>query len=93
MKQKRLEFKGYFPLPFIDQVLDALARQKYFSFLDYLSRVYHQISISPKDQDKRTLPTHGLFFPTKYNPLVFVMHLQPSKELSLPYFLTLSMNV
>ena len=26
--------KDHFPLPFIDQVLDTLARKKYFSFLD-----------------------------------------------------------
>jgi hypothetical protein len=29
--------KYYFPLPFTDQVLDTLARKKYFSFLDGFS--------------------------------------------------------
>lgn len=29
--------KDHFPLPFIDQVLDTLARKKYFSFLDCFS--------------------------------------------------------
>lgn len=27
-------FRDYFPLPFVDQVLDTLSRKKYFSFLD-----------------------------------------------------------
>jgi len=30
-------FRDYFPLPFIDQVLDTLSRKKYFSFLDGFS--------------------------------------------------------
>ena len=45
--------KDYFPLPFIDQVLDTLAGKKYFSFLDGFIG-YNQIQISPKDQDKTT---------------------------------------
>ena len=40
--------KDYFPLPFIDQVLDTLAGKKYFSFLDGFSR-YNQIRITPED--------------------------------------------
>eukprot|EP00253_Pinus_taeda_P022552 PITA_22552 len=45
--------KDHFPLPFIDQVLDGLARKKFFSFLDGLSG-YNQIQINPEDQDKAT---------------------------------------
>jgi hypothetical protein len=45
--------KDYFPLPFIDQVLDTLARKKYFSFLDGFSG-YNQIQLAPEDQDKTT---------------------------------------
>jgi hypothetical protein len=45
--------KDYFPLPFIDQVLDTLSRKKYFSFLDGYSR-YNQILIALEDQDKTT---------------------------------------
>ena len=45
--------KDYFPLPFIDQVLDTLAGKKYFSFLDGYSG-YNQIRIAPEDQDKTT---------------------------------------
>ena len=45
--------KDYFPLPFIDQVLDALAGKTYFSFLDGFSG-YNQIRIALEDQDKTT---------------------------------------
>jgi len=45
--------KYYFPLPFIDQVLDTLAGKKYFFFLDEFSR-YNQIQIALEDQDKTT---------------------------------------
>ena len=45
--------KDYFPLPFIDQVLDTLSRKHYFSFLDGYSG-YNQILIAPGDQDKTT---------------------------------------
>jgi hypothetical protein len=45
--------KDYFPLPFIDQVLDTLAGKRYFSFLDGYSG-YNQIQIAPEDQDKTT---------------------------------------
>jgi hypothetical protein len=45
--------KDYFPLPFIDQVLDTLEGNKFFSFLDGFNG-YNQIQISPKDQEKTT---------------------------------------
>ena len=43
--------KDYFPLPFIDQVLDTLVGKKYSSFL-YGFSGYNQIQIAPEDQDK-----------------------------------------
>ena len=45
--------KDHFPLPFIDQVLDGLARTKFFYFLDGFSG-YNQFQITPEDQDKTT---------------------------------------
>jgi hypothetical protein len=45
--------KDHFPLPFIDQVLDTLARKNFFSFLDGFSG-YNQIHITLEDQDKTT---------------------------------------
>ena len=43
--------KDHFPLPFIGQVLEGLAGNKFFSFLDRFSR-YNQIQICTEDQDK-----------------------------------------
>ena len=43
--------KDHFPLPFIDQMLDRLARHPHFYFLDGYY-VYNQIAIAPKDQEK-----------------------------------------
>ena len=45
--------KDHFPLPFIDQLLDGLARNKLFSFLDGFNG-YTQIQICLEDQDKTT---------------------------------------
>nr|GEW32104.1 reverse transcriptase domain-containing protein [Tanacetum cinerariifolium] len=45
--------KDHFPLPFMDQMLERLARNEYYCFLDgFLS--YFQIPIDPKDQEKTT---------------------------------------
>nr|GEU72990.1 reverse transcriptase domain-containing protein [Tanacetum cinerariifolium] len=43
----------HFPLPFMDQMLERLAGNEYYCFLDGFSR-YFQILIDPKDQDKTT---------------------------------------
>ena len=45
--------KDYFPLPFIDQMLDRLAGHPHFCFLDEYSG-YNQIAIAPKDHKKTT---------------------------------------
>ena len=45
--------KDYFPLPFIDQILDRLAGYEYYYILDgYLG--YDQIAIALEDQEKTT---------------------------------------
>ncbi|GJZ58386.1 reverse transcriptase domain-containing protein [Tanacetum coccineum] len=45
--------KDHFPLPFMDQMLERLAGNKYFYFLDgYFG--YFQIPIDPMDQEKTT---------------------------------------
>nr|GEX65471.1 hypothetical protein [Tanacetum cinerariifolium] len=43
--------KDHFPLPFMDQMLEGLAGNEYYSFLDGFSG-YFQIPIDPKDQEK-----------------------------------------
>ncbi|XP_042449055.1 uncharacterized protein LOC122033980 [Zingiber officinale] len=45
--------KDHFPLPFIDQMLERLAKHSYFCFLDGYSGFY-QIPIHPNDQEKTT---------------------------------------
>ena len=45
--------KDHFPLPFIDQILERLAGQQYYCFLDGYSG-YNQVAVHPEDQDKTT---------------------------------------
>nr|GEW72870.1 reverse transcriptase domain-containing protein [Tanacetum cinerariifolium] len=45
--------KDHFPLPFMDQILERLAGNQYYCFLDGFSG-YFQILIDPKDQEKAT---------------------------------------
>ena len=45
--------KDHYPLPFIDQMLDRLARHSHYFFLDGHSR-YNQIAITPEDKEKTT---------------------------------------
>nr|GEV07544.1 reverse transcriptase domain-containing protein [Tanacetum cinerariifolium] len=45
--------KDHFPLPFMDQMLETLARNEYYCFLDGFFR-YFQIPIDPRDQEKTT---------------------------------------
>jgi len=45
--------KDHFPLSFIDQMLERLARKAYYCFLDGYSG-YNQITVDPQDQEKTT---------------------------------------
>ncbi|GKA20431.1 reverse transcriptase domain-containing protein [Tanacetum coccineum] len=45
--------KDHFPLPFMDQMLERLARNEYYCFLDGFSG-YFQIPIDPQNQEKTT---------------------------------------
>nr|GEY49995.1 DNA-directed DNA polymerase [Tanacetum cinerariifolium] len=45
--------KDYFPLPFMDQMLERLTGNEYYCFLDGFSS-YIQIPIDPQDQEKTT---------------------------------------
>ena len=60
--------KDSFPLPRIDQIVDASARQGMLSFLDAFSG-YHQIPMHPPDEEKISFITpHGLYC---YNVMPF----------------------
>nr|GEZ58401.1 reverse transcriptase domain-containing protein [Tanacetum cinerariifolium] len=52
-KQNEATRKDHFPLPFMDQMLERLAGNEYYCFLDGFSG-YFQIPIDPKDQEKTT---------------------------------------
>nr|GFB80895.1 reverse transcriptase domain-containing protein [Tanacetum cinerariifolium] len=47
--------KDHFPLSFMDQMLERLAGNEYYCFLDGFSG-YFQIPIDPRDQEKQCLP-------------------------------------
>nr|GEZ95784.1 reverse transcriptase domain-containing protein [Tanacetum cinerariifolium] len=53
MKLNEAIRKDHFPLPFMDQMLEHLAGNEYYCFLDGFSG-YFQIPIDPKDQEKTT---------------------------------------
>nr|GEV45096.1 reverse transcriptase domain-containing protein [Tanacetum cinerariifolium] len=54
--------KDHFPLPFMDQMLERLAGNEYYCFLDSFSG-YFQIPIDPRDQEKTTFTAHMARFP------------------------------
>nr|GFB80725.1 reverse transcriptase domain-containing protein [Tanacetum cinerariifolium] len=54
-KLNEATYKDHFPLPFMDQMLERLAGNEYYCFLDGFSG-YFQIPIDPRDQEKQRLP-------------------------------------
>ncbi|GKC69174.1 reverse transcriptase domain-containing protein [Tanacetum coccineum] len=53
--------KDHFPLPFMDQMLERLARNEFYCFLDGFSG-YFQIPIDPQDQEKTIFTClYGIF--------------------------------
>nr|GEY09726.1 reverse transcriptase domain-containing protein [Tanacetum cinerariifolium] len=64
--------KDHFPLPFMDQMLERLAGNEFYCFLDGFSR-YFQIPIDPKT--RRKLLSHALMEPSRTDacPLACVM--------------------
>jgi hypothetical protein len=49
--------KDHFPLPFMDQILETVARHEYYCFLDGYSG-YNQIEIALEDQEKAIFTCH-----------------------------------
>ncbi|RVW20835.1 Transposon Ty3-I Gag-Pol polyprotein [Vitis vinifera] len=71
--------KDHFPLPFMDQVLERVLGHPFYCFLDgYLG--YFQIEIDLEDQEKTTFTCPFGTFAYRRMPLVYVMHLQLSKD-------------
>ena len=84
--------KDYFPLPFIDQVLDTLSGKQYFSFLDGYSG-YNQILIAPKDHNKTLSHVLGGHLLIEFCHLAYVMHPLLFSEPYLASFLILYMTM
>lgn len=59
--------RAYFPLPFINQLLDTLSGKKQFSFLDGLSG-YNHIQIVLEDQEKTTFSSPYVTYSYKVLP-------------------------
>ena len=59
--------KDHFPLPFMDQMLERLAGQAYYYFLDGYSG-YIQIAVDPKDQEKTTFTCPFSVFSYRWMP-------------------------
>jgi len=65
--------KDYFPLPFIDQMLERLDGHTYYSFLDGYSG-YNQIHIALEDQEKMNSHVCLVHLHTVACPLGYTMH-------------------
>nr|GEZ43609.1 reverse transcriptase domain-containing protein [Tanacetum cinerariifolium] len=70
MKLNEATRKDHFPLPFMDQMLEHLAGNEYYCFLDGFSG-YFQIPIDPKDQEKTTFTCPYGTFAYKRMPFGF----------------------
>nr|GFB30289.1 reverse transcriptase domain-containing protein [Tanacetum cinerariifolium] len=67
-KLNEANHKDHFPLPFLDQMLERLAGNEYYYFLDGFSG-YFQIPIDPKDQEKTTFTCPYETFAYRHMPL------------------------
>nr|GEX29824.1 hypothetical protein [Tanacetum cinerariifolium] len=65
--------KDHFPLPFMDQMLERLAGNEYYYFLDGFFG-YFQIPIDPVIRRKQRLPVHTTRLPIDACPSVCAMH-------------------
>ncbi|GJW99677.1 reverse transcriptase domain-containing protein [Tanacetum coccineum] len=75
--------KDHFPLPFMDQMLERLAGNEYYCFLDGFSG-YFQIPIDPQDQEKTTFTCpYGTF---AYRRMPFGLCNAPGTFQSTPWF-------
>nr|GFA72463.1 DNA-directed DNA polymerase [Tanacetum cinerariifolium] len=71
--------KDYFLLPFMDQMLERLAKNEFYCFLDRFSG-YFQIPINPLEQEKTTFTCPYGTFAYRRSPLAFAMLLGHFKD-------------
>ena len=71
--------KDYYPLPFIDQMLERLSKHTHFCFLDGYSS-FSQIPVSKDDQENTTFTFPFRYLSYRCMPLVYAMHLLPFKD-------------
>ena len=71
--------RNEYPLPFIDQMLDRLAGNPHYYFLDGYSG-YNQIAIALEDQEKNTFTCRYGTFAFRRMPFDYVTLLPPSKD-------------
>ena len=65
--------KDHFPLPFIDEMLERLAKHSYFCYLDGYSG-YHQIPIHPMIIARQPSPAPMVRSPIRECPSVYATH-------------------
>ncbi|GJX68748.1 hypothetical protein Tco_0304475 [Tanacetum coccineum] len=68
--------KDHFPMAFMDQMLERLAGNEYYCFLDGFSR-YFQILIDPQDQEKTTFTFPYGTFASDDRSLSVMMNIKP----------------
>jgi hypothetical protein len=71
--------KDHFPLPFIDQILERLAGQSNYCFLDGYSG-YNQVALTLKTRRWRCSHVPLALLLTDACPLAYAMHPPPSKD-------------
>jgi len=71
--------KDHFPLPFIYQILEKLAGQSFYCFLDGYSS-YNQIPMYHEDQEKTMLHAHWVYLFIRGCLFGYVMHLPHFKD-------------
>nr|GEV88343.1 reverse transcriptase domain-containing protein [Tanacetum cinerariifolium] len=71
--------KDYFPVPFMDQILERLTGNEFYYFLDGFSG-YFQILIDPQDQEKTTFTC--LYGPFAYRRMPFGLCNAPGHKIS-----------
>ncbi|GJX52062.1 reverse transcriptase domain-containing protein [Tanacetum coccineum] len=81
--------KDHFPLPFMDQMLERLAGNEFYCFLDGFSG-YFQIPIDPKDQEKTTFTCpYGTFAYRHHSALKYLFNKKDAKARLLRWVLLL----